>query len=138
MLSRDRFKIRSIEKLQRAIARLPDKADHVIERQVKSVQSRLSSGIETDGTPFSPYKQPEYYDQPRPLMKAARLFEGASVSTTSAGDLTEIRATIYGLPARIAYYQNKARQFLGYSDSDRKESVSGVVEAIKKAGEDWP
>lgn len=127
-----------------SIRRLIEAADsfgestHVMEQQTARTQARLEQGVDLDSNTFTPYKYPnKLHDNDRPLQRAARLFEGVKYNVNKALGGVDFKMTMSGEPAKIAYYQNLRRRFMGFSRSDRtdaKEELGRVLmEAFKNA-----
>lgn len=130
--------IKRITSISRLIAATTSfDSSHVMEQQVRRTQERLDRGVDLEGQAFAPYKYPErQHDNDRPLQRAARLFESPNYIVDHEHGGTSFKATIYGLPAKIAFYQNRMRKFVGYSRQDRqdvKEEVVGMIAAAFRA-----
>ena len=113
-------------------------SSHVVEQQVRRIQDRLDQGVDLEGQRFAPYKYPKrQHDNDRPLQRAARLFEGASYSVDHEHGGATIKGTIHGIPAKIAFYQNRMRKFVGYSRQERQEAKEGIMATIAEAFRGW-
>lgn len=126
------IKIKSVDRLIAGVASLH--TGLTLNEQIATVRSRLDSGVDIRGAQFAPYKDPtRKRDNSRPLQRAAMLYQGASYHTVSSSvDGFEVRATITGQAARIAFFQDRMRKFHGFSQTDCREMRDRVVEELKK------
>lgn len=131
------IRITAVKRLMAATDRVGPSLGRANSSQIDSIRRRLETGKDVHGNSFAPYKDPSRYSSPRPLAHAARLFEETSFSLESGTTGNRAVASISGLPARIAYYQNKYREFLGYSSEDRRDAVSEIGKSIMGAVKNW-
>ena len=123
------MQITAIKKLLRA---LDDVGAHstVMEEQMIRTRDRLNAGVDVDGRPFAPYKTRRPYNHTRPLLHAAQLFDPVKYDGTRSAVGFELKASIFGQAARIAYYQNFRRKFLGFSREDRRQVRDDLADAL--------
>ena len=131
-----KIQITAIRRLIAATTQLD--SSHVVEQQVRRIQERLDRGVDLEGQALAPYKYPEkQHDNDRPLQRASRLFESPTYAVDHEHGGTNFSGKIYGLPAKIAFYQNRMRRFVGYSRQDRQDAKEEIVEMIAAAFKAW-
>lgn len=95
----------------------------IMERQLKRMEERTASGIDVKGASFLPYKRLPKDGRQTPLGRGG-LLTRARVDSATSLDGADLRATVTGTTARIAYYQNRRRQFWGFSTRDCEDMVA--------------
>jgi hypothetical protein len=131
-----KIQITTIRRLIAATTQLD--SSHVVEQQVRRIQERLDRGVDLEGQAFAPYKYPErQHDNDRPLQRASRLFESPTYTVDHEHGGTNFSGKIYGLPAKIAFYQNRMRKFVGYSRQDKEDAKENLMQSIADAFHRW-
>ena len=106
--------------------------------QVGKIKERLSRGVGLDGKAFSGFKNPDAnHANSKPLQRASRLFDSPTFTFERGLASTEAKATITGQAAKIAYYQNKMRKFVGFSESDRAEARATLSQMLRSLFNQW-
>lgn len=106
--------------------------DHsIMERQLRRMQDRTRSGVDIHGVAFAPFKRLPKDGRQTPLGRGGLLIARARVGSVNSLDGTALRATITGQAAKIAYYQNRRRQFWGFSQQDKLDVVADFKFAMK-------
>lgn len=95
----------------------------VMERQLDRMEERVRAGVDIHGAPFIPFKRLPKDGRRTPLGRGG-LLTRAKVDGVNSLDGVDLRATVTGTTAKIAYYQNRRRQFWGFSDQDKNDAVS--------------
>lgn len=131
------MRITAIQRLLDATSNIDGGLSRANQNQVQRIKDRLNQGVDVDGNAFAPYKDPSRYKAPRPLSKAAHLFDGAELSIESKGSSKEATSTIIGMAARIAFFQNVYRQFMGNSTEDKRAAMRDIAESIKDGVRKW-
>lgn len=126
------MKVTSIKRLMDTANNMGAGLTRANEGHIGRVQDRLNAGIDVHGNPFAPYKDPERYTASRPLSKAAHLFDDTKYSVAQGVKGVESTASIVGMAARIAFFQNVHRRFVGFSIEDRQLTLKEVANTIKE------
>ncbi len=103
--------------------------EKVMEDQLRRMVERTSHGVDVRGAPFAPYKRLPKDGRRTPLGRGG-LLARAKVDSANSLDGVDLRATVTGMTARIAYYQNRHRQFWGFAEQDRNDVMSHLKSAI--------
>ena len=107
--------------------------ENALSGQLKRMEERTSSGVDVNGAPFKPFKRLPKDGRQTPLGRGGSLLiQRAKVSRLTSLDDASLRATIDGEAGIIASYQNRMRQFWGYSEQDRNHVYEDFLSSIKE------
>jgi len=102
----------------------------IMGEQLKRMEERTSAGVDIHGAAFAPFKRLPKDGRRTPLGRGG-LLTRAKVDSATSLDGVDLRATVTGMTAKISYYQNRRRQFWGFSEDDKSIVREKLREAIR-------
>ncbi len=106
----------------------------IMERQLGRMRDRMRAGVDVRGAPFRPYKRLPKDGRTAPLGRGGvRLIDAAKVSAIPSLDGVDLVAKMSGEARKITFYQNRMRQFVGFSDGDRPDGRADFLAAIRRS-----
>ncbi len=94
----------------------------------------MRAGVDVHGAPFRPYKRLPKDGRTAPLGRGGvALINAAKVGVVTSLDGADLVAKMSGEARKITFYQNRMRQFVGFSDQDRSDGRSDFIASIKSS-----
>ncbi len=104
----------------------------LMDLQLDRMRDRMRAGVDVNGAPFRPYKRLPRDGRTAPLSRGGvALINAAKVGVVHSLDGADLVARMSGEARKITFYQNRLRQFVGFSEQDRSYGRSDFLESIK-------
>lgn len=112
---------------------LAQRDERLIERQLDRMRDRVRAGVDVRGVPYRPYRRLPKDGRVMPLSRGGvKLIDRARIDVVNSLDGVDLSAKITGEAGRIVRYQNKMREFVGFSDDDRSKGRADFVDSLRK------